>query len=177
MASNNKSLADNHKSPAQPGATKGQISSRKWDARCLITRLAIALRRVVKVQRNPVRHIDAHRDHLHEPARTLCAGTERAALFGQCGNEGAPIVQIRELAETVEAAGFLTLDEQAKILGLPRSTAWTIRRGGHKGSAFRVNYQSHASCADASTARSGQDPRVRPGESGGLVWRESKSMP
>ena len=27
------------------------------------------------------------------------------------------------------------------------------------------------------TARSGQDPRVRPGESGGLVWRESKSMP
>src|SRR3954453_12898439 len=32
--------------------------------------------------------------------------------------------KIRDLAETVEAAGFLTLDEQAKILGLPRSTAW-----------------------------------------------------
>ena len=40
--------------------------------------------------------------------------------------------KIRELAETVEAAGFLTLDEQAKILGVPRSTVWTIRRGSHK---------------------------------------------
>ena len=37
--------------------------------------------------------------------------------------------KIRELAETVEAAGFLTLDEQAEILEVPRSTAWTIRRG------------------------------------------------
>jgi len=29
--------------------------------------------------------------------------------------------KIRDLAETVEAAGFLTLDEQAKILGLPEA--------------------------------------------------------
>ena len=29
--------------------------------------------------------------------------------------------KIRELAETVEAAGFLMLDEQAKILGLPEA--------------------------------------------------------
>ena len=29
--------------------------------------------------------------------------------------------KIRELAETVEAAGFLTLNEQAKILGLPEA--------------------------------------------------------
>ena len=47
--------------------------------------------------------------------------------------------KIRELAETVEAAGFLTLEEQAKILGLPRSTVWTIRRGSHKASGLSAS--------------------------------------
>jgi hypothetical protein len=47
--------------------------------------------------------------------------------------------KIRELAETVEAAGFLTLGEQAKILGLPRSTAWTIRRGSHQASGLSAS--------------------------------------
>jgi hypothetical protein len=47
--------------------------------------------------------------------------------------------KIRELAETVEAAGFLTLDEQAKVLGVPRSTAWTIRRASHKASGLSAS--------------------------------------
>jgi hypothetical protein len=47
--------------------------------------------------------------------------------------------KIRELVETVEAAGFLMLDEQAKILGLPRSTAWTIRRGSHKATGLSAS--------------------------------------
>jgi hypothetical protein len=47
--------------------------------------------------------------------------------------------KIRELAETVEAAGFRTLDEQAQILGVPRSTAWTIRRGSHKASGLSAS--------------------------------------
>ena len=50
MASNNKSLPDDHKSPAQPGATKANY--KKWDARpkeLLVSRLAIALRRVCSV--------------------------------------------------------------------------------------------------------------------------------
>ena len=47
--------------------------------------------------------------------------------------------KIRELAEAVEAAGFLTLDEQAKILGLPRSTVWTIRRGSHKATGLSAS--------------------------------------
>src|SRR5215510_2572659 len=36
--------------------------------------------------------------------------------------------KIRELAEAVKSAGFLTLDEEAKALGLSRSTAWTTRK-------------------------------------------------
>jgi hypothetical protein len=47
--------------------------------------------------------------------------------------------KIRELAETVEAASFLTLDEQAKILGHPRSTVWTIRRGSHKATGLSAS--------------------------------------
>jgi hypothetical protein len=47
--------------------------------------------------------------------------------------------KIRQLAEAVEAAGFLTLDEQAKVLGVPRSTAWTIRRASHKASGLSAS--------------------------------------
>lgn len=35
--------------------------------------------------------------------------------------------------------GFLTLDEQAKALGLSRSTAWTIRKVSHKGSGLSAS--------------------------------------
>ena len=44
--------------------------------------------------------------------------------------------KIRELVEAVKSAGFLTLDEQAKALGLSRSTVWTIRKAGHKASGL-----------------------------------------
>src|SRR6516164_8887194 len=36
--------------------------------------------------------------------------------------------KISELVEAVKSVGFLTLDEQAKALGLSRSTAWTVQR-------------------------------------------------
>src|SRR6266550_9633020 len=47
--------------------------------------------------------------------------------------------KIRVLAEAVESAGFLTLDEQAKALGLSRSTAWTIRKAIHKASGLSAS--------------------------------------
>jgi len=47
--------------------------------------------------------------------------------------------KIRELAQAVESAGFLTLDEQAKALGLSRSTAWTIRRASHKANGLSAS--------------------------------------
>ena len=34
--------------------------------------------------------------------------------------------KIREIGDTLIALGYLALDEQAKALGLARSTAWTI---------------------------------------------------
>src|SRR5262249_16350891 len=47
--------------------------------------------------------------------------------------------KIRELAEAVKTGGFLTLDEQAKALGLSRSTAWTIRKASHKASGLSAS--------------------------------------
>src|SRR6266702_5930266 len=47
--------------------------------------------------------------------------------------------KIRELAEAVKSAGFLTLEEQAKALGLSRSTAWTIRKASHKASGLSAS--------------------------------------
>src|SRR6266436_6295883 len=39
--------------------------------------------------------------------------------------------KIRELGHALVDAGFLTLDEQSKVLGLARSTTWTILRASH----------------------------------------------
>jgi hypothetical protein len=44
--------------------------------------------------------------------------------------------KIRELGHVLVDAGFLTLDEQSKALGLARSTTWTILRASHKGSGL-----------------------------------------
>jgi hypothetical protein len=41
--------------------------------------------------------------------------------------------KIRELGHALVDGGFLTLDEQSKVLGLARSTTWTILRASHKG--------------------------------------------
>jgi hypothetical protein len=40
--------------------------------------------------------------------------------------------KIREIGEAVIATGFVSLDAQAQVLGLPRSTAWTILSAEHK---------------------------------------------
>jgi hypothetical protein len=40
--------------------------------------------------------------------------------------------KIRELGGALIAEGYLTLDEQAEVLGLSRSTTWTILKANHK---------------------------------------------
>ena len=44
--------------------------------------------------------------------------------------------KIRELQEVLVSAGYWSLDQQSKVLGLPRSTSWTILRGAHKKSGL-----------------------------------------
>ena len=44
--------------------------------------------------------------------------------------------KIREIGKALISTGFVSLDAQAKVLGLPRSTAWTIRAAEHKGTGI-----------------------------------------
>src|SRR5262249_50254739 len=44
--------------------------------------------------------------------------------------------KIRELQKALVATGYLSLDDQAKALGLSRSTTWTILKGNHKASGL-----------------------------------------
>jgi hypothetical protein len=52
------------------------------------------------------------------------------------GVKGRQSAKIREIADALISAGFPTLDAQAKILGVCRSTAWTILNTTHKGSGL-----------------------------------------
>ena len=44
--------------------------------------------------------------------------------------------KIREVGEALIADGICALDQQAKALGLPRSTTWTILKASHKSSGL-----------------------------------------
>jgi hypothetical protein len=43
---------------------------------------------------------------------------------------------IQKIGDALVAEGFVTLDQQAKALGLSRSTTWTILRANHKKSGL-----------------------------------------
>jgi hypothetical protein len=44
--------------------------------------------------------------------------------------------RIKELGDALVSSGLCTLDEQAKALGLSRSTTWTVLRANHKASGL-----------------------------------------
>lgn len=47
--------------------------------------------------------------------------------------------KIRELEDALVEAGYTSLDEQAQVLGLPRSTSWSILKSGHKSPWLSAN--------------------------------------
>jgi len=47
-----------------------------------------------------------------------------------------PSFPIQRIGDALLAEGFVTLDEQAKALGLSRSTTWTVLRANHKKSGL-----------------------------------------
>jgi hypothetical protein len=46
--------------------------------------------------------------------------------------------KIRGLRQALIEAGFISLDQQAKVLGLSRSTTWAVLRGNHKCTGLRA---------------------------------------
>jgi predicted DNA-binding transcriptional regulator AlpA len=57
--------------------------------------------------------------------------------------------KIKQLGEALVAAGFCTLDDQAKVLGLSRSTTWTILKANHKSSGLSASVINRMSAAPA----------------------------
>jgi hypothetical protein len=61
--------------------------------------------------------------------------------------------KIKEVGEALVATGHVSLDEQATVLGLSRSTTWTILQANHKKKwAFGVGDQTNAGPAAATWA-------------------------
>ena len=52
------------------------------------------------------------------------------------------VCKIKNICDALVAAGFDTLDKQAEVLGLPRSTTWTLLRGTHKKSGLSATLLS-----------------------------------
>ena len=66
--------------------------------------------------------------HLQGQNRTT--GSEAKAL---------QFLKLQEVGKELVSAGLVTLDEQARALGLPRSTTWTILAGTHKASGLSAD--------------------------------------
>ena len=48
-------------------------------------------------------------------------------------------LKIREIGDALASEGFITLDEQARALGLCRSTTWTLLKANHKSSGLSAS--------------------------------------
>src|SRR5436190_22928164 len=88
--------------------------------------------------------MQSHRSNVfrRSSADPIQAPTQRP-LPVTAGMKARQSCKIRELAEALKSAGFLRLDEQAKALGLSRSTAWTIRTISHKASGLSASIINH----------------------------------
>jgi len=64
-------------------------------------------------------------------AKSLTARLEAIRSEEQLHSRGRKI-PIQLIADALIRAGYFSLDEQAKALGLNRSTAWTIMKARHK---------------------------------------------
>src|SRR6266568_307333 len=62
------------------------------------------------------------------------------------------VAKMREICEALIAEGYVSLDDQAAALGLPRSTTWTIVKGTHKSSGLSATV----------IARMLSSPRLKP---------------
>jgi predicted DNA-binding transcriptional regulator AlpA len=49
------------------------------------------------------------------------------------------VSKIREIQTALFLAGFRSLDEQAKVLGLSRSTTWSLLKANYKGSGLSAS--------------------------------------
>ena len=72
---------------------------------------------------------------MNAPAKVILERqTKSASAIGRM--KATQCSKIRELRQALVDAGHLTLDQQAKSLGVSRSTAWAVLKGNHKSSGL-----------------------------------------
>ena len=70
--------------------------------------------------------------------QTSKEGALYAPSRGSVHMRASQVKKIRELRQALIDAGFVSLDQQATALGLPRSTTWAVLKGNHKCSGLRA---------------------------------------
>jgi hypothetical protein len=84
--------------------------------------------------------MESHRSDVFRPSSTARRqARSQRPLPLTAGMKARQSSKIREIAEALKSAGSFTLHEQAKALGLSRSTAWTIRKASHKASGLSAS--------------------------------------
>ena len=68
--------------------------------------------------------------------RTTALTPRQAMTAAAAEAKARQLSKIRELRLALRRAGLIGLDEQARALGLPRSTTWKILKGGHTASGL-----------------------------------------
>jgi len=87
--------------------------------------------------------VDSHAQFSSDPMATRRLTSPQAADSQTVAKMKArQSAKIRDIANALVAAGFHTLDAQARLLGMGRSTAWTILKSNHKGSGLSAKVVS-----------------------------------
>src|SRR5262249_9439713 len=73
---------------------------------------------------------------MHTKLRTTALAPRQAPTTATAEAKARQSSKIRELRIALRRAGLIGLDEQARAIGLPRSTAWKILKGDHKASGL-----------------------------------------
>jgi hypothetical protein len=70
------------------------------------------------------------------PALPCPHGGDLDTMLNSCSARRRQRLKIEEIGTTLADCGFVELEEQADVLGLSRSTAWTVVRATHKTSGL-----------------------------------------
>jgi hypothetical protein len=86
---------------------------------------------------------------------------EPAAQSKIAENKARQTIRIKELGAALAADGFVTLGEQARALGLSRSSVWAVLKANHKASGLAAGTINQMLFAGLATARACDDFDLR----------------
>ena len=101
-----------------------------------LTRPSRTLSPLCSTTRQEMHELVAVRGVMRIKLRATALAPRQAPMAAVAEAKARQSSKIRELRIALRSAGLIGLDEQAKALGLPRSTTWKILKGEHKTSGL-----------------------------------------